>query len=152
MGATFDLLLSGVDIRTLKLHASEDTKVRAIYTLIFLHKTQSTVAEYFCVSQSTIHRWLHEIFPERRNSSPAAALFPDPNSSAKPSRKLSTDDEVTFILQLITAQPLLFLREIKKLCRTNFGKTVSVATIHRTLIENNFTKNVYNSPKEPKYN
>ncbi|KAL0252045.1 hypothetical protein GEMRC1_001257 [Eukaryota sp. GEM-RC1] len=45
MGAPIDLLLSGADLRSLKLHASEDTKIRAIYTLVFLNKTQADVAQ-----------------------------------------------------------------------------------------------------------
>ncbi|KAL0209890.1 hypothetical protein P9112_009974 [Eukaryota sp. TZLM1-RC] len=59
------LLNPETDIRTLKNHASEDTQVRAIYTYLWLDKTQSEVAEFFLVSQSTISRWLERKFSRK---------------------------------------------------------------------------------------
>ncbi|KAL0213925.1 hypothetical protein P9112_006109 [Eukaryota sp. TZLM1-RC] len=136
MGATIDLLLSGNDLRLLKVHASEDTKIRAVYTLVFLEKTQQDVAEYYCVAQSTVSTWLRQVFPSSESTpNPTSRnLFQTPSSRHK-----LNETESSFILQLVKEQPLLFLREIGKLVFTKFRKKVSVTTVHRLLIKNNFT-------------
>ncbi|KAL0242413.1 hypothetical protein GEMRC1_004976 [Eukaryota sp. GEM-RC1] len=111
------------DIKSMKLHASEDTKIRAVYTCLFLGKSQSEVANFFWVHQSTISRWIHQFFNRdslQRCSSRTSVL---------------TESDGHFIQQVLEENPLQFLKEIRRLLATERGKLVSVSTIHRYLVE-----------------
>ncbi|KAL0221840.1 hypothetical protein RCL1_001694 [Eukaryota sp. TZLM3-RCL] len=108
------------DLRSLRYHTSLDTRVRAIYTLLFLQKSQSEVAEVFWVHQTTISKWMKKLFTEDLVSVPDTGLLSD------------ADGE--FLENGIASRPLLFLREIKSIVNKHLNKNLSVPTIHRFLV------------------
>ncbi|KAL0220578.1 hypothetical protein RCL1_000432 [Eukaryota sp. TZLM3-RCL] len=108
------------DLRSLRYHTSLDTRVRAIYTLPFLQKSQSEVAEVFWVHQTTISKWMKKLFTKDLVSVPDTGLLSD------------ADGE--FLENVIASRPLLFLREIKSIANKHLNKNVSVPTIHRFLV------------------
>ncbi|KAL0207914.1 hypothetical protein P9112_010501 [Eukaryota sp. TZLM1-RC] len=86
MGYTYDMLLSS-QLASLRVQASEDTKVRACYTYMFLNKPQTYIAQYFCVSQSFLSRWLQAAFNKSIN-----------NDETPNSRLMLSTTEVSFIV------------------------------------------------------
>ncbi|KAL0218564.1 hypothetical protein P9112_004217 [Eukaryota sp. TZLM1-RC] len=145
MPYTFDLLLSHDNLpslrdalismeksqssalSSLRYHTSEDTRVRALYTVLFLGRTQTEVGQLFWVHQTTISKWVHDLF--------------EPNNKSAISRCVLTDADGEFLDHLLNTRPLLFLREIKTILEIHSNKQVSVSTIHRFLVEKrNFTR------------
>ncbi|KAL0229269.1 hypothetical protein GEMRC1_013888 [Eukaryota sp. GEM-RC1] len=129
MGYTYDMLFdANVDIRQLCCNASEDTIVRAVWTYYWLGKTQAQIAEYYCVSQPTISRWIASAFENKK-----------PNEEElDPRLKLSAAD-LSFIQNTLHLHPLLYLREIASLVHKERGKKVSVSTIQRALVSMGYT-------------
>ncbi|KAL0248755.1 hypothetical protein GEMRC1_003989 [Eukaryota sp. GEM-RC1] len=54
------------DLRSLKTHASEDTRVRACAAYFFLNFHQEEIARTYSVSQSTVSRWLKDCLDSDR--------------------------------------------------------------------------------------
>ncbi|KAL0244779.1 hypothetical protein GEMRC1_008861 [Eukaryota sp. GEM-RC1] len=127
MGYTFQMLLDpAIDLRNLKCHASEDTKVRAIYTYLWLEKTQVQVAQFFLIDQSTLSRWLFKAFS------------PVDSSDEHHNRKLS-DEDIEYIKEVLNNNAVLYLTEMVDMLRDNRGVDVSPSTVHRALVHAGFT-------------
>ncbi|KAL0207153.1 hypothetical protein P9112_012864 [Eukaryota sp. TZLM1-RC] len=63
MPLTFDLLCDpNINLLQLTHHASEDTKVGAVWTNLWLEKSQVEVASLYAVNQSTLSRWIRQAF------------------------------------------------------------------------------------------
>ncbi|KAL0239988.1 hypothetical protein GEMRC1_010096 [Eukaryota sp. GEM-RC1] len=105
------------ELRSLKTHASEDTRVRACAALLF---NSEEVARFYSVSQSTVSRWLKDSLDSS----------PDENRGRK---RILSDEEVSTLLEVIDSTPLLFLRELQQLAVTYFGKSVCLSSIRRVL-------------------
>ncbi|KAL0239805.1 hypothetical protein GEMRC1_009913 [Eukaryota sp. GEM-RC1] len=129
MGYTFDMLLSCHELASLRVNASEDTKVRACYSYLFLEGSQATVAKYFCISQSTLSRWIQTLFSSESTESTSANT-----------RQLLSPAEVSFILSTVQEDPLLYLREIKARLFRFSGRVCSISTIHRSLVSSGFSR------------
>ncbi|KAL0209870.1 hypothetical protein P9112_009954 [Eukaryota sp. TZLM1-RC] len=124
-------------LKALRLHASEDTRVRALYTYFYLKKSQAEISQFFWVNQSTISRWFTDLFErkdkEKNNCTP---IHSDPNS-----RTILNDNDIQYITLLLKKKPLLFLREIKRIIERELDKKVSISTVHRCLVDRcNFTR------------
>ncbi|KAL0207955.1 hypothetical protein P9112_010542 [Eukaryota sp. TZLM1-RC] len=127
MGFKLDMLLNpDFDVTTLKTLATEDTQVRAIYTHLWLEKSQAEVAEFFLVSQSTISRWL------------VKAFTPKPETQTSPSRCFTAED-IRFLTDLVNEQPLLYLKKIADILEQARNIKVSIFTIHRALVNQGYT-------------
>ncbi|KAL0216975.1 hypothetical protein RCL1_007458 [Eukaryota sp. TZLM3-RCL] len=127
MGATYDLLSSGADVRNFELRACEDTKVGPIFTLVVLKKIQVEVSLFYNVSLSSIHCPLVEVFPEKqdRSSLKHIALNDRPFETATLPIKRNffrhnivlSLEKTAYIMLFNTENPLLFLRENTQSCQ-----------------------------------
>ncbi|KAL0247955.1 hypothetical protein GEMRC1_003194 [Eukaryota sp. GEM-RC1] len=108
------------DLRSLKTHASEDTRVRACAAYFFLNFHQEEIARTYSVSQSTVSRWLKDCLDSDR-------------VETRGRKKLFTDDEVSTLLEVVKTSPLIFLHEIQRTAHTYFGKSTSLPTLCRVL-------------------
>ncbi|KAL0241494.1 hypothetical protein GEMRC1_006729 [Eukaryota sp. GEM-RC1] len=126
MTLSFDLLCDPeVDLFTLTHHASEDTKVRAVWTYLWLEKTQAEVSSYYAINQSTLSRWVRQAFK--------------PKESHLRDISILDDHDRDFILTTLEETPELYLREIVELLLHQRHKSVSVSTIHRFLIHSGYS-------------
>ncbi|KAL0248072.1 hypothetical protein GEMRC1_003309 [Eukaryota sp. GEM-RC1] len=123
---SFNLLCDpNVDLYKLNHHASEDTKVRAVWTYLWLEKTQAEVASFYAIHQSTLSRWISQAFkPEATHLKDISIL---------------DEDDRRFILTTLEQTPDLYLREIVDLLVEVRNKVVSVTTIHRFLIHSGYS-------------
>ncbi|KAL0245112.1 hypothetical protein GEMRC1_009192 [Eukaryota sp. GEM-RC1] len=108
MPFSFDILLTGVDLRLLRTTASEDTKVRAVYTHLFLGETQQSVSKFFHCHQSTLSRWTGIYFKKLDSAQDEVAVSP----SSSVSHPLPGTIE-SYVLNLVEQDPLLFCGKSK---------------------------------------
>ncbi|KAL0241284.1 hypothetical protein GEMRC1_006519 [Eukaryota sp. GEM-RC1] len=109
MGFTYNMLLNpDIDFRTMCTNASEDTICRAVWTYFFLDISQAQMALHYCVSQSTISKWISKALD-------AASC---PQSSDDNSRGKLSDEDIKYIIDILESDPLLYLREIVDLLDT----------------------------------
>ncbi|KAL0239894.1 hypothetical protein GEMRC1_010002 [Eukaryota sp. GEM-RC1] len=113
-------------LKACRFHATEDTKVRALYTYFFLGKTQSQVASFFWIHQTLLGKWIKKLFTQQLDN---------PDDGEGSSRSLLTSEDGDFIEGILSRHPLLFLREIKRIVLSQLNKNVSVSTIHRFLVQ-----------------
>ncbi|KAL0214724.1 hypothetical protein P9112_006908 [Eukaryota sp. TZLM1-RC] len=146
MGLSFDLLLSSPDLRSLSVRPSEDTKVRAVYTYLFLGCTQKRTAELFSVSQSSISKWVkYYLSIKSRQERILAGLYvsdeetTDDDCSSHDPRCVLTSEEALELLDFVEKDPLSFLREIRTFVRSQFNKSISITTVHRILVRHGYS-------------
>ncbi|KAL0219413.1 hypothetical protein P9112_005066 [Eukaryota sp. TZLM1-RC] len=146
MGLSFDLLLTSPDLKSLSVRPTEDTKVRAVYTYLYLGCTQRQTAELFSISQSSISKWVsYYLTLKTRQEKILAGLYVSEEESADEdclsydSRCILTSEKEEELLAFVEKDPLSFLREIRSFVRSKFDKTISITTVHRILVRHGYS-------------
>ncbi|KAL0212934.1 hypothetical protein RCL1_006560 [Eukaryota sp. TZLM3-RCL] len=107
----FSSLRNIADLPSRKFQASEDTMTRATAAFSVLSTTQEELSRFYCVSQSTVSRWLRK------------GLDPNYTHGKRKSGKSFSLEEELELINSVSEQPLLFLREVQDVAKQLFDKT-----------------------------
>jgi transposase len=114
-------------------HASENTRLHALYMFYFLGFKQARIAFFFKKSPSTVSRWIEQYEKtgtvSRQNSEKTRKYGPEKRE---------------WLRKHFLANPLSFLDEAKVAFELYWNLNISSSTIWRILQEYNFTHKVNN--------
>lgn len=112
-------------------HATENTKLHALYAYYFIGLKQNQIALLYRKAPSTIGRWI-----ERYERTGAVSR------KATESQRKYTPEHREWIRDYFLANPLSFLDEAKLAFEINWKNDISLSTIWRILREYGFTRKV----------
>ncbi|KAI9336481.1 hypothetical protein DFJ73DRAFT_850252 [Zopfochytrium polystomum] len=110
-------------LNTVNSHASEETKLHAMYTYHFLGYSIREIAQIYGKSPSTILEWI-------RTFDKSGNLAQKQRETV--SRKF-TAHQVEWIMQFLNEKPLSFLDEAKSSFKSFWGRDISITSIWRII-------------------